>query len=65
MIIRYKNKEYESIYDAKTNTVGVTNPDSEILQVINDNRIQRGLLLGELLCNPYYNLDEAVKNPLL
>lgn len=65
MIIKYKNKEYESIYDAKTNTVGVTNPDSEILKVIDDDRIQRGLLLGELLCNPYYNLDEAIKNPLL
>lgn len=65
MIIKYKEKEYESIYDAETNTVGVTNPDNEILKVINDDRIQRGLLLGELLCNSYYNLDEAIKNPLL
>ncbi len=65
MIIKYKNKEYESKYDSKTHTVGVLNPDSTILEVLYDDRIQRGLLLGELLCNPYYNLDEAVKNPLL
>lgn len=65
MKIRYKNKIYESVYDAKTNTVGVTNPDDEILKVLNNARIQRGLLMGELLCNPFYNLDEAVKNKLL
>ena len=65
MKIRYKNKIYESIYDAKTHTVGVTNPDNEILEVLYDDRIQRGLLMGELLCNPFYNLDEVIKNPLL
>lgn len=65
MIIKYKNKEYESKYNAKTNTVGVLNPDKDILEILNNDRIQRGLLLGELLCNPYYNLDEAIKNPLL
>ena len=65
MIIKYKNKEYESKYDSKTNIVGVLNPDSTILEVLYDDRIQRGLLLGELLCNPYYNLDEVIKNPLL
>lgn len=65
MKIRYKNKVYESKYDAKTNTVEVIEPDNDILKVLYDDRIQRGLLIGELLCNPFYNLDECIKNPLL
>ena len=44
MNIRYKNKVYESKYDAKTNTVEVTEPDDDILEVLYDDRIQRGLL---------------------
>lgn len=65
MIVRYKDKEYESEYIAKTNEVIVINGDDEINKIIKDERIQRGLLLGELLMNPYYNLDEAIKNKLL
>lgn len=65
MKIRFKNKIYESTYDAKANTVGVTNPDEEILKVLEDERLQRGLLMGELLNNPFYDLNEAIKNPLL
>lgn len=65
MIIKFKGKEYESDLDIKNVFVGVKNPDQDILKVLNDERIQRGLLIGELLCNPYYNLDEAIKNPLL
>ena len=65
MKIRFKDKIYESIYDAKTNTVGVTNPDEEILKILEDERLQRGLLMGELLNNPFYDLNEAIKNPLL
>ena len=65
MIIRFNNKEYESELDIKNIFVGVKNPDKDILEILNDDRIQRGLLMGELLCNPYYNLDEAIKNPLL
>ena len=44
MNIKYKNKVYESKYDAKTNTVEVTEPDDDILEVLYDDRIQRGLL---------------------
>ena len=44
MNITYKNKVYESKYDAKTNTVEVTEPDDDILEVLYDDRIQRGLL---------------------
>ena len=44
MKITYKNKVYESKYDAKTNTVEVTEPDDDILEVLYDDRIQRGLL---------------------
>lgn len=44
MKITYKNKIYESKYDAKTNTVEVTEPDDDILEVLYDDRIQRGLL---------------------
>lgn len=65
MIIKFKGKEYESDLDIKNVFVGVKNPDQDILEILNDERIQRGLLIGELLCNPYYNLDEAIKNPLL
>ena len=65
MKIRFKGNIYESTYDAKTNTVGVINPDEEILEVINNDRIQRGLLMGELLNNPFYDLDECIRNPLL
>lgn len=65
MKIKYNNKVYESRYDAKTNTVEVIEPDDDILKVLYDDRIQRGLLMGELLCNPFYNLDECIKNPLL
>lgn len=65
MKIRYKGKDYESKYNSKTNTVEVTKSDKEILKVLYDDRIQRGLLMGELLCNPFYNLDECIKNPLL
>ena len=65
MIIKYKNKKYESKYNAKTHTVDVVEPDKDILKILYDDRIQRGLLMGELLCNPFYNLDECIKNPLL
>lgn len=65
MIVRFKGVEYESTYDTNTNTVGVKSPNSEILKIIDDDRIQRGLLIGYLLNNPYYNLDEAIKNELL
>ena len=65
MIIKFKGKEYESDLDIKNVFVGVKNPDKDILEILTDERIQRGLLIGELLCNPYYNLDEAIKNPLL
>lgn len=65
MIIKFQGIEYEATYSSETNTVGVKNPDNKILNVINDNRIQRGLLIGYLLNNQYYNLDEAIKNPLL
>ena len=65
MIIKFKDKEYESDLDVKNVFVGVKNPDQDILEILDDERIQRGLLIGELLCNPYYNLDEAIKNPLL
>lgn len=65
MIIRFQGIEYEATYSLETNTVGVKNPDNKILDIINDNRIQRGLLIGYLLNNPYYNLDEVIKNPLL
>lgn len=65
MKIKFKDKIYESTYDIKTHTVGVINPDKEILKVLEDDRIQRGLLIGELLNNPFYNLNEAIKNPLL
>lgn len=65
MIIKFRGKEYESELDIKNVFVGVKNPDQDILEILNDERIQRGLLIGELLCNPYYNLDEAIKNPLL
>lgn len=65
MKIKFKDKIYESAYDTKTNTVGVTNPDEEILKVLEDERLQRGLLMGELLNNPFYDLNEAIKNPLL
>ena len=65
MKIRFKDKIYESTYDAKTNTVGVTTPDEEILKVLEDERLQRGLLMGELLNNPFYDLNEVIKNPLL
>ena len=65
MIIKFKDKEYESDLDIKNVFVGVKNPDKDILEILTDERIQRGLLIGELLCNPYYNLDEAIKNPLL
>lgn len=65
MIIKFRGKEYESELDIKNVFVGVKNPDQNILEVLNDERIQRGLLIGELLCNPYYNLVEAIKNPLL
>ena len=53
MKIRFKDKVYESTYDVKTNTVGVTTPDEEILKVLEDERLQRGLLMGELLNNPF------------
>lgn len=68
MKIRYKGKDYESEVKYGENgclIVGVKNPDNDILKVLKKDRIQRGLLLGELLCNPFYNLDEAIKNPLL
>lgn len=65
MKIRFKGNIYESTYDVKTNTVGVKNPDKEILEILKDDRIQRGLLMGELLNNPFYDLDECIKNPLL
>lgn len=65
MIIKFRDKEYESNLDIKNIFVGVKNPDEDILEILTDERIQRGLLIGELLCNPYYNLDEAIKNPLL
>lgn len=65
MIIKFRGKEYESELDIKNVFVGVKNPDQNILEVLNDERIQRGLLIGELLYNPYYNLVEAIKNPLL
>lgn len=65
MIIKFRGKEYESELDIKNVFVGVKNPDQNILEVLNDERIQRGLLIGELLCNPYYNLVDAIKNPLL
>ncbi len=65
MIIKFQEIEYEATYNSKTNTVGVKNPDNKISKIINDDRIQRGLLLGYLLNNPYYNLDEVIKNPLL
>lgn len=65
MIIKFQDKKYEATYDVKTNMVGVKNPDQKIAKIIEDDRIQRGLLLGLLLNNPFYNLDEHLKNPLL
>lgn len=65
MIIRFKGIEYEATYSLETNTVGVKNPDNKILDIINDNRIQRGLLIWYLLNKRCYDLDEAIKNPLL
>lgn len=65
MIIKFQNKKYEATYDPKNNMVGVKNPDQKIAKVLKEERIQRGLLLGYLLNNPFYNLDECIKNPLL
>lgn len=65
MIIKFNNKKYEATYNPKTNIVGVKNPDQKIAKILEDNRIQRGLLMGYLLNNPFYNLDECIKNPLL
>lgn len=65
MIIKFQDKKYEATYDPKSNMVGVKNPDQTIAKIIEDDRIQRGLLLGYLLNNPFYNLDECIKNPLL
>lgn len=65
MIIKFQDKKYEATYDAKTNTMGVENPDQKIAQILKEDRVQRGLLLGYLLNNPFYNLDEQLKNPLL
>lgn len=65
MIIKFQDKKYEATYDVKTNTMGVKNPDKKIAQVLKEDRVQRGLLLGYLLNNPFYNLDEQLKNPLL
>lgn len=65
MIIKFDNKKYEATYNSKTNMVGVKNPDQKIAKILEDDRIQRGLLMGYLLNNPFYNLDECIKNPLL
>lgn len=65
MKIQYKNKKYEATLDIKTFTIGVTKPDNDIEEILNDDRIQRNLLMGYLLNNPYFNLDEVIKNPLL
>ena len=65
MIIKFNNKKYEATYNPKTNMVGVKNPDQKIAKVLEEERAQRGLLLGYLLNNPFYNLDEYMKNPLL
>lgn len=65
MIIKFNNKKYEATYNPKTNMVGVKNPDQKIAKVLKEKRAQRGLLLGYLLNNPFYNLDEYMKNPLL
>lgn len=65
MIVIFKNKKYDSEYNAKNNLVNIINGNDEINEIIKSERIQRGLLLGTLLNNPVYNLDEALKNPLL
>lgn len=65
MKVKFKNKTYNSQYDAKTNTVYIVDGNNEINEIVKEDRIQRGLLLGTLLNNPIYNLDEAIKNKLL
>lgn len=65
MIINYKNKRYEAKYNVKENLIFVEDGNDEINEIINKPRIQSGLLLGYLLNNPFYNLDETLKNNLL